>query len=43
MYCIFNNVYPSYLHTYVKTIHANHYNLRSTNQTLYVLFPHKGI
>ena len=43
MYCIINNVYPSYLHTYVKAHLVNHYNLRSQNQTLSVPFPHKEI
>ena len=43
MYCIINNFYPSYLHTYVKAHLVNHYNLRSKNQTLSVPFPHKEI
>ena len=43
MYFIINNVYPSYLHTYVKAHLVNHYNLRSKNQNLSVPFPHKEI
>ena len=43
MYCVINNVYPSYLQTYVKAHLVNHYNLRSKNQNLSVPFPHKEI